>query len=65
MVLMTPEAFKETMLALQKKHLDMEQETGDVASFHMEADTLMEDLLEELGYGDGVQIFRDSPKWYT
>lgn len=32
---------------------------------HAIADDLMCDLLETLGYGEGVQLFRDANKWYS
>lgn len=37
----------------------------DVEISHIQMDNLMCDLLESLGYGDGVNIFRDAAKWYS
>lgn len=38
---------------------------GDIEMSHSDGDDLMCELLDSLGYGEGVQIFRDSPKWYA
>ena len=38
---------------------------GDTKEAHMEADKLMCSLLETLGYGQGVEIFRNMGKWYA
>lgn len=38
-------------------------ESQDVG--HINMDELMCDLLESLGYGEGVEIFKNSPKWYS
>lgn len=32
---------------------------------HIEADELMEELLIELGYGAGIEVFRAMSKWYS
>lgn len=29
------------------------------------ADKLMCDVLTQLGYGEGVEIFKNAPKWYA
>jgi len=55
--LMTPEYFKERMGGLDN---DLDTECA-----HYEMDKAMCDLLEQLGYGDGVQVFRDAHKWYA
>ena len=54
---MTPEEFKKAMQKIDDR--------GDKEYGHMEADELMCDLLEELGYGEGVDIFRQMSKWYA
>ncbi len=38
--------------------------TGCAETKHMEADGVMEDLLESLGYKDGVEVSRAMNKWY-
>lgn len=37
----------------------------DIEGAHSEADSIMCDLLRELGYGDGVDIFQEANKWYA
>lgn len=32
---------------------------------HCEMDDLMCQVLTELGYGDGVKVFDETPKWYA
>lgn len=36
----------------------------DEAKTHPEADELLCELLEDLGYNEAVAVFRDAPKWY-
>jgi len=38
---------------------------GDPECAHLDADDLMCDLLDSLGYGAGVVTFRASHKWYA
>lgn len=38
---------------------------GDPEVAHSIADELMCELLKDLGYSDGVRIFRDMDKWYA
>lgn len=59
---MTKEEFYHKMLALKEKYID---ERDDKECFHCYADDLMCDLLIELGYGQGVEVFLDEPKWYA
>lgn len=53
---MTPEEFEIKMKELQK---------NDTETSHRRMDGLMCELLEELGYEDGIQIFYDTYKWYS
>ena len=53
---MTPEEFKEAMLSL---------DNGDPEVSHHCADNLMCDLLEQLGYSEGVDVFIDMERWYA
>lgn len=56
---MTPEEFTERMLAISKTMgLDLE-------GTHIEMDDLMCEALNCLGYGDGVEIFKETEKWYA
>jgi len=38
---------------------------GDIEADHAHADELMEAALTELGFGDGVAIFKAMEKWYA
>lgn len=38
---------------------------NDEETAHGVADGIMCELLDALGYGDGVQVFYDIPKWYA
>jgi hypothetical protein len=58
---MTPEEFKKAMEEILKREAD----DGDREECHWDADHLMCDLLEELGYGDGIEVYRKLPKWYA
>lgn len=37
----------------------------DVEKSHGKADDLMCELLKQLGYEDGIKIFKDADKWYS
>ncbi len=56
---MTPEEFSERV-----KHLE-DRMGGDEEAFHGATDVLMENLLIELGYTDGVQRIRSYVRWYA
>lgn len=53
---MTPAQFAERMRAC---------EGGDEEMQHMEADKLMVELLLQLGYVEGVEVFEKMDKWYA
>lgn len=59
---MTPEEFKNRMLEISDQ---LGKNFCDEEITHSEADGLMCDLLRELGYGEGVDVFEDMPKWYA
>lgn len=59
---MTKEEFYHKMLALKEEFID---KRDDKECFHDRADGLMCDLLIRLGYGEGVEVFLDTPKWYA
>ena len=41
-------------------------DTGsDLEATHLQADKLMCALLTELGYGEGIEIFKNADKWYA
>ena len=52
----TPEEFKN---AIQKAFDD------NIEEGHGKADDIMCELLESLGYGEGVQVFKSSKKYYS
>lgn len=56
----TPEEFK-------KRMLDIFPESGgyDSEAAHVDADDLMCEVLEELGYGDGLKPFKTANIWYA
>ena len=55
----TPEEFEELMRnCVIDNYYDQED-------MHIEMDNLMCDVLRMLGYGEGVKIFEDTPKWYS
>jgi hypothetical protein len=54
---MTPEQFKRQMEKLNTG--------GDIEAEHSLADRLMCEVLRELGYGDGVELFEKMEKWYA
>lgn len=60
--MMTPEEFKDEMVKCFSTPDSVGYNTEDK---HREADGLMADVLRELGYGDGIDIFYDSERWYS
>jgi len=56
---MTPEEFKETMITLLFCYHD------DPEGFHRHADELMCTILKAYGFGDGIDIFEKTKKWYS
>lgn len=58
---MTPEEFK---IEMQKIH-DEYKDKDDPESCHIYMDRLMCDLLIDLGYWEGIDIFENTYKWYA
>jgi len=58
---MTPKQFEEKMKEIYKP----DEEGYDKEGCHIEADTLMQNILKNLGYKKGVEIFEKADKWYT
>ena len=56
---MTTIEFKEKMIEIAKRN-DLDEEAT-----HAEADYLMCDILTDLGYGEGVNIFYEMTRWYA
>ena len=55
----TPEEFLKQMLELKAKN------ESSPETMHEEADELLSDMLRELGYGEGVDVFDSMEKWYA
>lgn len=55
----TPEEFKNLMVQIRN---DID---GYEESWHSSMDDLMCRVLIDLGYGEGVDIFYNTPKWYS
>lgn len=55
---MTPEEFK-------RKMQEICSNTDDREAMHGEADDLLCNMLIQLGYGDGVRVYEQTPKWYA
>jgi len=56
-IVISPEVFKQRMEVIN--------ENFDIEEAHGDADKLMCDLLDSLGYDGGVEIFRRMEKWYA
>lgn len=56
---MTPEKFRDIMIDI-KNDGNFDRELS-----HIEMDELMCKVLIELGYEEGVEIFRSTDKWYA
>jgi len=55
---MTPEEFAAKMRKIYEGRYDLER-------YHGDADDLMVLLLRQLGYGEGVDLFEGSERWYS
>lgn len=60
---MTPEEFKEAMKNAIVTY-DFNGELDEELT-HVVMDNTMCDLLRSLGYGEGIDIFCNTPKWYS
>lgn len=60
----TPEEFKNTMLEIKNKNT-FNDNTIDLEECHINMDSYILETLNTLGYGEGVNIFRTTPKWYS
>ena len=58
-ITITPEEFAKRMRDIHDMYSDDEEVV------HSEMDDLMCDLLRELGYGEGIDIFDHTHKWYA
>lgn len=55
----TPKEFYEKMLQLKNNF------EGDEEMVHIKMDDLLCEALSVLGYGDGVEVFNETGKWYS
>ena len=63
---MTPEEFAEKMRELAGEKNEYGQYCpDDPERAHGKMDDLMCEVLESLGYGEGVEIFRNTRLWYA
>ena len=60
-ITITPEEFSKRMRDIQYTY----KERYDIEERHVAMDDLMCELLRELGYGKGIDIFKDTDKWYA
>ena len=64
--IMTPEEFAKVM---KKASDNLNDPTGhpyyDEEDAHSKMDGIMADLLRQLGYGEGIDIFENTNKWYS
>lgn len=65
--LITPAEFAKRMQWIRDRIGEKRETYGsyDQEDTHRMADVLMEEVLIAIGYGDGVAIFEDMPKWYA
>jgi hypothetical protein len=61
---MTPKEFKKEIEKLIEKNTD---EIGlNIEEFHMDYDRFLEELLEELGYSEGIKLVEEhKPFWHA
>lgn len=54
---MTPEEFKQRMIEISMM--------DDTVDRHEYGDSLMQEVLTQLGYGAGADVFEEFDKWYA
>lgn len=57
--MLTPEEFKHVMTLIADDY------DGDPETAHELMDAMMVELLSDLGYKDGIDIFHKAMKWYS
>lgn len=63
--IMTPEEFAKKMKKISDNLKYQNDAYYDEEDTHMQMDDLMSDLLRQLGYGEGIDIFENTNKWYS
>lgn len=56
---MVPEEFEKEMIRIREAFTD------DIESLHLQQDALMAALLYSLGYEKGIEVYKNSPAWYS
>lgn len=62
--MMTPEEFEQKMNDINTGNF-YGTDQYDEEDTHRDMDNIMCNLLRDLGYGKGIDIFKDTPKWYS
>lgn len=63
--IMAPEEFAKKMKKISDNLKYQNDAYYDEEDAHMQMDDLMSDLLRQLGYGEGIDIFENTNKWYS
>lgn len=68
-VTITPEEFKKRMNELSKNVMELDDQNPDMPSMiekaHVQADELMCQILTDLGYEEGIDLFKKMEKYYV
>jgi adenylate cyclase class IV len=66
---MTSEEFKTHMQKISKNVMELDDQNPDmplmIEEAHIKADELMCEILTDLGYGEGIEIFKNMEKYYV
>ena len=68
-VTITPKEFKTHMQKISKNVMELDDQNPDMPSMiekaHVQADELMCQILTDLGYGEGIDLFKKMEKYYV
>lgn len=68
-VTITPKEFKTHMQKISKNVMELDDQNPDMPQMiedaHIQADRLMCELLTDLGYGEGIDLFKKMEKYYV
>lgn len=62
---MTPKEFADEMRRITDDEQHKSDPYWDTEQVHIEMDCVMCEVLEDLGYSEGIEIFRNELKWYA
>lgn len=66
---MTPEEFKNKMDQISKNVMELNDQNENMPQMiemaHIQADRLMCEVLTDLGYGEGIELFKKMEKYYV